>query len=62
MWGILYSILECGAFTDCHYKNLTKPKEPASILCRHFIAEKSKLPNYCIETPEETIDVIEPIS
>jgi hypothetical protein len=28
MWGILYSILECGSFIDCHYRNLTKPKEP----------------------------------
>ena len=68
MWGIIYSILECGTYIDCHInnfppiQNLTKPKQPANILCRHFIAEKAKLPNYCIETPEEPVDVIEQIS
>jgi hypothetical protein len=47
----LIHLLKCGNFIDCHARELTKSQRPTTTLCRYFIENRVKLPDYCLEPP-----------
>ena len=49
--GFLIQLLSCGSFIDCHARALTKSQRPITMLCRYFIENRVKLPDYCLEPP-----------
>jgi len=52
----LIHLLSCGSFIDCHARELTKSQRPTTMLCRYFIENRVKLPDYCIIKEELTND------
>ena len=52
----LIHLLKCGNFIDCHARELTKSQRPTTMLCRYFIENRVKLPDYCITKDELTND------
>jgi hypothetical protein len=53
----LIHLLSCGNFIDCHIRKLSKPQGNTTMLCRYFIENRVKLPDYCLTKEEELTNV-----